>query len=287
MLLLTVSALWGAATTAIVFSYLIRNAEQARAQRVRRLVGGNAVDRSRLSRALLDASTTIKAPAGAPIAILAVALLAGIWGVGLGIQQAIMLAMGAGALILFMRRPKNVTGRLQRQTPAATSLLASGLRAGYSVLQSLQLVAREAPEPTASRFAAVSREVELGVGFDDAFSRMAEQTRLPDYRLLSVLISIQHSAGGNLVQALEGVGDVLRERSALREQVGSITAQQRLSSLVLTILPIALLAIVWAISPSYLDLMLGTTTGQILLFFAGLLLLMNWFVMRAAGRVDL
>jgi tight adherence protein B len=192
-----------------------------------------------------------------------------------------------GALIFFVRKPANSRGRVERQAAAAVSLLTAGLRSGYSVPQALQLVARESPEPTASRFTTAMREVELGLSFDEAFARIAEQTRVTDYHLVSVLISVQREAGGNLARALDRVGDLLSERQELREQISAVTSQQRLSGLVLSIMPFALLVVLALINPGFPERVLLTLTGQLLLGAVLVLLALNWFFTRAAGRVEL
>lgn len=288
-LLLIVSGLWGLGGAAISLFVLLGKAEASRARRVRLFVGVplDKRDEKGLKRLLGEASVVRAQPAAAPVALIGGVLVAGIWGAVAGAQQAPVLALIAAGVILFLRRPRNPRARLERQAPAATALLASGLRAGYSVHQSLELVARESPEPTASRFAVTSREVGLGVSFHEALTKMAEQTGVPDYHLVSILISIQHDVGGNLAQALDGVGEVLRERAAVREQVGTLTAQQRLSGLVLSGLPVGILGLLWLVVPSFPEQLLGTTVGLIILGAVTTLLVLNWFGMRAVGRVDL
>lgn len=289
LLLVVVSGLWGLGGTAICLFVLFQRAEAIRARRVRLLVGvpPEKRDEKGLQRLLGEANIVRAHPAAGPVALLGAALLVGVWGATAGVNQAPVLALIAAGVILFFRRPRHPRSRLEQQAPAATALLASGLRAGYSVHQSLQLVARDSPEPTASRFAATSREVGLGMSFHDALTRMAEQTGVPDYHLVSILISIQHDVGGNLAQALDGVGEVLRERSAVREQIGTLTAQQRLSGLVLSGLPVAILGLLLAVVPSFPEQLLGTPIGLIILGAVTTLLVFNWFGMRAAGRVDL
>jgi tight adherence protein B len=237
---------------------------------------------------MTDARLTIRAqPAAGPLALLATTVISGILSLGTGSREFLLLPVGVGALIILVRNPRNPRGRLEHQAAAAVSLLTAGLRSGYSVPQALELVAREGPQPTASRFTIATREVELGMSFDEAFARMAERTRVTDYHLVSVLISVQREAGGNLARALDRVGDLLRERQELREQISAVTAQQRLSGLVLSLMPFALMVVLALINPGFPERVLLTFTGQLLLGVVLGLLGLNWFFTRSAGRVDL
>jgi tight adherence protein B len=165
-------------------------------------------------------------------------------------------------------------------------LLASGLRAGYSVPQAIALVARNSPEPTASEFSIAAREISVGVGLDDAMARLSKRTDNSDYELVSIIVGVQHEVGGNLAQILDSVGQTLRDRFELRRQVEALTAQQRLSSVVLTILPFGLLAFLFLMDRSFVEPLFSRTVGRFLLATAGGMVFVGWMIMRSIGRVE-
>jgi tight adherence protein B len=146
-------------------------------------------------------------------------------------------------------------------------------------------VARESPEPTASQFARVAQEIDLGTNLAEAFARLVPETGSPDYELMSAIVSVQHEAGGNLAQALDAVAETLRERIELRDQVNALTAQQRLSSVVLTMLPIGLFLFLLVTNRPFVEPLLVTLVGRLLLLLVGLFLVCGWVVMRSVGRV--
>lgn len=192
--------------------------------------------------------------------------------------------LSAGA-IFFVSGKSRGQQQVEEQAPAALTMLASGLRAGYSVQQGIALVAREFSEPTASQFAIVERELALGVDLATAMLRLAERTGNPDYELVAIIISIQHEIGGNLSEILDSVAGTLRERFELRQMVGTLTAQQRMSSMILTLLPVAVLGFLTLANRSFVMPLYTETTGQMLLALVGVLLVLGWSVMRSITRI--
>ncbi|MBM2811121.1 MAG: type secretion system protein [Chloroflexi bacterium] len=172
-----------------------------------------------------------------------------------------------------------------RQTPDALALLASGLRAGYSVSQAIALVSRESPEPTASHFRSVAREIEVGQALEVALEELEKRTGNADYELVAIIIAVQHEVGGNLAQALDSVGQTVRERAELRQQVSALTAQQRLSSIVLTSLPVGLFVFMFLVDRPFIEPLLSTAAGRALLGLAVAMIVVAWLAMKRLGRV--
>jgi tight adherence protein B len=193
-----------------------------------------------------------------------------------------LAAVGVYALGKSERRRK----RIEAQALNAMQLLAAGLRAGYSVPQAIALVARQAPEPTASEFALASQEISIGVALADSIARLAKRTANPDYELVAIIVRVQHEVGGNLAQILDSVGNTLRERFDLRTQVNALTAQQRLSSTLLTLLPFGLLLFLGLVDRSFVEPLFTQTAGRIMLAIAGAMVFTGWTIMRSIGQVE-
>ena len=176
--------------------------------------------------------------------------------------------------------------RIEAQALDAMGLLASGLRAGYSVPQAIALVARHSPQPTAAEFALAAQEISVGVELADAIARLARRNANPDYALVAIIIRVQHEVGGNLAQILESVSNTLRERLELRRQVNAVTAQQRLSSIVLTVLPFALLTVLSIMDRAFVEPLFSEPVGRFMLAISGVMVLVGWTIMRSIGRVE-
>lgn len=195
---------------------------------------------------------------------------------------AVLAALGAYLLGGRERRRR----RVEAQALDAMGLLASGLRAGYSVPQAVALVAKHSPEPTAAEFGVAAQEISVGVQLAEAIARLSKRTANADYELVAIIVRVQNEVGGNLAQILDSVGDTLRERFELRRQVEALTAQQRLSSIVLTVLPFALLTILFVMDRSFVDPLFKEPLGRLMLALAGVMVFLGWTVMRSVGRVE-
>jgi len=218
--------------------------------------------------------------------VLALCIVAGLVGIATltvaWIVVAAILAAAAYGLNARARRRE----RIEAQALSAMQLLSSGLRAGYSVPQAIALVARQSPQPTASEFLLASQEINVGVGLADALRHLSQRTANSDYELVSIIVRVQHEVGGNLARILDSVSDTLRERFELRRQVASLTAQQRLSSLVLTILPFALLALLTTMDRSFVAPLFTETAGRVMLVLAAVMIFIGWSIMRRIAAID-
>lgn len=119
-------------------------------------------------------------------------------------------------------------------------LMANSLRAGYSLLQTMELISRESPSPMCDEFRRVVREVGLGVSSQQALDNLLRRIPSEDLDLLVSAISIQHEVGGNLGQILDVIGETIRERVRIKGEIAVLTSQQSLSGYVISGLPIAL-----------------------------------------------
>jgi tight adherence protein B len=135
------------------------------------------------------------------------------------------------------------------------TLMANGLRAGYSLLQAMDAVGREMPPPMSIEFSRVVREIGLGVDNERAFNNLLRRVPSDDLDLMITAISVQQEVGGNLAEILEIIGFVIRERVRIKGEIQVLTAQGQLSGYVISFLPIALGLILYAMNPIYIGRM--------------------------------
>src|SRR5205814_6395068 len=134
-------------------------------------------------------------------------------------------------------------------------LLANSLRSGYSLLQSMELVSRESPDPIGAEFKRVVREVGLGLSPQDALNNLLRRMPSEDLDLLITAINIQYEVGGNLAQILETIGHTIRERVRIKGEIQVLTAQGRISAYVITGLPIVLTSVITLSNTQYVAAM--------------------------------
>jgi tight adherence protein B len=142
------------------------------------------------------------------------------------------------------------------------TLMANGLRAGYSLLQAMDAVAREMPEPMAKEFLRVVREIGLGVDNERAYNNLLRRVPSDDLDLMITAINVQSEVGGNLAEILEIIGFVIRERVRIKGEIQVLTAQGQLSGYVISALPIILGFILFAMNPEYIGRMIFTCEGR-------------------------
>ena len=131
-------------------------------------------------------------------------------------------------------------GHSQDQLPDTITLLANSLRAGSSFLQGIELVTREARPPISEEFERVVREMSLGVALQPALNNLARRVASEDLELMVTAINIQSQVGGNLATVLDSIAFTIRERVRIQGEIQTLTAMQRYSGYVITLLPIGL-----------------------------------------------
>ena len=142
------------------------------------------------------------------------------------------------------------------QLPDTITLLANSLRAGSSFLQGIELVTREARPPISEEFERVVREMQLGMALQPALNNLVRRVASEDLELMVTAIQIQSQVGGNLATVLDSIAYTIRERIRIIGEINTLTAMQRYSGYVITLLPVGLGGILFLISPSYISVML-------------------------------
>lgn len=137
------------------------------------------------------------------------------------------------------------------QLPEALDLITRGLKAGHPVPVALAMVGREMPDPVGSEFGLVADEITFGSDLVSALASMHERVGHEDLPLFVTAVSIQSTTGGNLREILDGLSLVIRERGKLRRKIRAISAEGRMSAIILTAVPIALLTVLTVFMPRF------------------------------------
>jgi tight adherence protein B len=179
------------------------------------------------------------------------------------------------------------TRRLDGQLLPTLLRMSARIRAGATLLQSIEAIARDGPSPTREEFRTVLNEVAVGIPIDQALDRLASRIGTADYQALSIVLAVHRRVGGNLVTVLDNLAATVRERVELRLQVSALTAQQRLSSWVLVCLPVLTLTVFLLADPGYVRPLLATDPGRAVLLTAAFLQVCGSWVIRIAAQVRL
>jgi tight adherence protein B len=166
-----------------------------------------------------------------------------------------LLGLYAPRFYLKYRQGKRVKA-FANQLPDTITLLANSLRAGSSFLQGIELVTREARPPISEEFERVVREMQLGMALQPALNNLVRRVASEDLELMVTAIQIQSQVGGNLATVLDTIAHTIRERIRIQGEIQTLTAMQRYSGYVITLLPVGLAGILFLISPTYISVML-------------------------------
>jgi tight adherence protein B len=170
------------------------------------------------------------------------------------------------------------------QLPEALDLITRGLKAGHPVPVALAMVGREMPDPVGSEFGLVADEITYGSDMVTALNGMYDRVGQEDLPLFVTAVSIQSTTGGNLREILDGLSQVIRGRGKLRRKIRSISAEGRMSAIILTAVPVALMTVLTVFMPHFYA---GVTdkhmTWYLLGFAAFWLGLGNFIMVRMAN----
>lgn len=164
-------------------------------------------------------------------------------------------------------------------------LMASSLRAGHSLPQSLDAISKEAERPASEEFARVTNEARVGRDLTVALSETAQRMRSEDFLWVTQAIAINRQAGGNLAEVLDGVAHTIRERNEIRRQVETLSAEGKLSAAILLVLPVFVVGFILLTNPNYFADVVGTTFGWIMLAMVLLLYLVGGLWMRQTIKI--
>ena len=194
----------------------------------------------------------------------------------------IIAAVVAGSLPLMVisRMRTRRLALFSEQLPDALDLIRAALQAGHGFVSALQVVAQEFPDPIAWEFSEVAEEVRLGLPMRDALYHLMERVDDPNLPILVVGVLITQEVGGNLAEVLNNTTYTIRERFKLLREVRVMTAQGRLSGLVLTALPFLVGGALFLLNPLYFGVMLERPAGHMMLAYALLSILLGHVVIR-------
>jgi len=162
----------------------------------------------------------------------------------------------------------------------AMDIIVRGVRTGLPLGDCLSIIAHESPEPIKSEFQRLVEGEKVGVPLGVCIERMGDRMPLAEVNFFGTVLSIQRSSGGNLGESLDNLSKVLRERKLLREKIKALSAEAKMSGIIIAALPPLVMVLVSIASPEYMDELYKTPTGhRNLMISAGMMMFGIW-VMR-------
>ena len=217
---------------------------------------------------------------GISLALAAAGGIGSVWAVNLYVAPiGAVLCFTLPWIWLYSKR----TSRLKRfggQLSDAMELVARALRAGHSLAAGMHVVAEEMPAPICKEFGRVYEEQNLGIPLEEALKGMCDRVPNLDLRFFVTSVAIQRQTGGDLAEILDRIGHVIRERFKILGQVKALTAEGRLSGVVLIALPIGLFLMMMYTKPDYIELLWTDPMGVNMSIGAVVLMLVGSYAIK-------
>lgn len=194
-----------------------------------------------------------------------------------------LIGMLLGYLVptLFIRiKQRRRLTRFNLQINDCLTMISNSLKAGYSFFQAIDLVSREMPEPISKEFGRALKEMNLGASTEEALEDMVIRVGSSDLDMVVQAVLIQRQVGGNLAEVLDKIAFTIRERIRIKAEIKTITAQGRMSGVIIALLPLALAMMLATMNPEYFSLLWTTTIGNVMIAFAVLLEVIGVMVIR-------
>jgi tight adherence protein B len=198
----------------------------------------------------------------------------------------IVVLLGTVAPFLYLSvRASRRQAKFEEQLPSTLQLLSGALQAGHSLQQAVDTVVHEAGDPIAGEFQRVLTEARLGRPLEEALEAMATRTSSVDFTWTVMAIRLQRQVGGNLAEVLNTVSQTIRDRYSLKRQVKALSAEGRLSSIILSVLPVLMFVALLIFNPLFLRPLFTTSLGLMLMGGAAVLMIFGVFWLKKITEI--
>jgi tight adherence protein B len=192
---------------------------------------------------------------------------------------AVLLFLGIPAGMLFYLRllTSRRQAKFDEQLPDTLQMLTGSMRAGHSLLRAIDASAKESDAPMSEELSRIVNETRIGRELGESMTDVSERAASEDFGWITQAIEIHREVGGDLAEVLDHVGETIRDRNQIRRQVRALSAEGRMSALVLMALPIVLFIALLFINPLYSKTFTSTVPGYLMLGVSALMLTAGGF----------
>lgn len=243
----------------------------------------------RLRTVLDGAGVTMK-----PAAFLLVIVVSGLAGTFLGgrmnssLFAVVLTIAGWGAPLYWLKwKHRKRVLAFEQQLPDAIDMLVSAMKAGYSFQAATQFIGDEVSPPLGPEFARFYDEQRLGVDVRTALLALQDRLDSLDLKMFVTAVIIQRETGGNLGEVLSSIAEVIRQRIAMKGQIQALVAEPKMSARFLAILPIVVFLLLSVMNPRFLEPLLQTSVGRMMLLSSALMVVLGYAIMMKIADVDI
>lgn len=211
--------------------------------------------------------------------------LAALFGAGV-IPSATLAGLGAFLPIIYIRLKKDKRTKVfESQLGDTLIMMCNSLRSGFSFQQAMESVASDMPAPVGTEFSRVCNEIRYGATLDEALENMTARVKSPDLMLVVSAVCIQRTTGGNLSEILTTISETIRDRLKVKGEIRSITAQGRISGLIIGALPVFITVALMLINPEYMSVFFTTSRGRVMLIVSVVMEIVGFLAIRKVVNI--
>jgi len=188
---------------------------------------------------------------------------------------------------IIAKKKKDRIKLFDSQLNEGITIVSNSLKAGYSFLQAVAVVSEETSDPFSKEFKKLLKEMSFGISEEDALKNLLSRMDSQDLNLMINAILIQKDIGGNLSEILDNISETIRERQKLKNELKTLTAQGRLSGIILTLIPVFLGLTIYLFNKEYMMLLFTTSIGIALTVGAVVSEIFGLLMIRKITHIDM
>jgi tight adherence protein B len=188
---------------------------------------------------------------------------------------------------IIVKKKKERIKLFDSQLSEGINIISNSLKAGYSFLQAVAAVSEETSDPFSKEFKKLLKEMSLGISEEDALRNLLSRMESEDLRLIINAILIQKDIGGNLSEILDNISETIRERQKIKNELKTLTAQGKLSGVIIALIPAFLGIIFYLLNREYIMLLFTTSIGIAMVVGALVSEMIGLLVIRKIINIDM
>jgi tight adherence protein B len=208
-----------------------------------------------------------------------------LFGKSIILSAGIAIIAAAVPFLYLVAKKQKRTAKFQAQLPEALDMIARSMRAGHAFTTGMRLAADEFGDPLGTEFRYTMDEVNFGVSVPDALGNLLHRVDCADLNFFVVAVILQRETGGNLAEVMEKIAHLIRERFKLLDRIQTLSAEGKLSAVILTAIPFVVAGIVYVMNRKYIMILATEPAGRILILIAIILMMLGFYVMRRIIRI--
>jgi len=195
---------------------------------------------------------------------------------------AILLALilGGAPYVHLVRMKRLRAEKFKKQMPDGLDLIARSLKAGHAFSGGISMAAEEFDDPLGSEFSEMLEEINFGVSVPEALKNLTTRIECEEIKYFAMGVILQRETGGNLAELIQTLANLIREKFKFEGKVRTLSAEGKLSAVILAALPFLVGGWIWLTNPKYLAPLVAEPFGRVLLLIAGVFMIAGILVMK-------